>query len=315
MSISAAELPAYSDPDRLVPFLPSERADTARAERRGKDLSMFGDGDEPSFWDVLDVINPLQHIPIVSDIYQELTGDKIGVGARVAGGALFGGPIGLAGALIGVAVEAETGKDLGGHMLAMIRGEDDPSDAPVQTAAEKTPEPVKLAAAAAGTETNSAPVIAIPAATSQTGGARPAMFTIDGMVTSAGANAEPVKLASASPLLPPMPAPPAALAPPARFFAVPPRNPNLNPDNGPPPVSVPVSNSGNRSNVPITGRDPVAHGSASAIAAQEVSPTAPAKPGGNVDWLNAMAQALDKYERANGMVAKPVPAPTPLTVQ
>ena len=30
-----------------------------------------------SFWDFLDIINPLQHIPIVSNIYRSLTGDEI----------------------------------------------------------------------------------------------------------------------------------------------------------------------------------------------------------------------------------------------
>ncbi|MGB6086494.1 MAG: hypothetical protein WBF74_07845, partial [Parvibaculum sp.] len=33
---------------------------------------------EFGFSDFLDVINPLQHIPIVSSIYRELTGDELG---------------------------------------------------------------------------------------------------------------------------------------------------------------------------------------------------------------------------------------------
>ena len=48
-----------------------------------------------TFGDVLDIINPLQHIPIVSSIYRMATGDEIGVGSRILGGALFGGPLGL----------------------------------------------------------------------------------------------------------------------------------------------------------------------------------------------------------------------------
>ena len=44
--------------------------------------------------DVIDMINPLQHIPIVSNLYQSATGDTIGAVAMIVGGAIFGGPIG-----------------------------------------------------------------------------------------------------------------------------------------------------------------------------------------------------------------------------
>ncbi|HEV7371081.1 MAG TPA: hypothetical protein VGO20_18420, partial [Arenibaculum sp.] len=49
-----------------------------------------------SFWDLLDVINPLQHIPVVGTIYRALTGDEISTPARVAGGTLYGGVVGFA---------------------------------------------------------------------------------------------------------------------------------------------------------------------------------------------------------------------------
>ena len=49
--------------------------------------SGFFGADGLTFGDVLDVINPLQHIPVVSTIYRAITGDEISPGARVAGGA------------------------------------------------------------------------------------------------------------------------------------------------------------------------------------------------------------------------------------
>ena len=52
-----------------------------------------------SFFDVLDVVNPLQHIPIVSDIYRAVTGDTMGSVANVVGSTVFGGPVGGAIAL------------------------------------------------------------------------------------------------------------------------------------------------------------------------------------------------------------------------
>ena len=47
-----------------------------------------------SFWDFLDIINPLQHIPIVSTIYREITGDTIQPSMRIMGDMLYGGVIG-----------------------------------------------------------------------------------------------------------------------------------------------------------------------------------------------------------------------------
>lgn len=44
--------------------------------------------------DVIDIVNPLQHIPIVSNLYQSATGDTISSVAQIVGGGLFGGPVG-----------------------------------------------------------------------------------------------------------------------------------------------------------------------------------------------------------------------------
>lgn len=46
------------------------------------------------FADILDVINPLQHIPVINYAYRALTGDSIATQNAVAGGALYGGPLG-----------------------------------------------------------------------------------------------------------------------------------------------------------------------------------------------------------------------------
>src|SRR3546814_5076837 len=75
-----------------------------------------------SFGDFLDIINPLQHIPIVSTIYRAITGDTIQPGSRIAGDTLFGGPIGLVGGVIDAMVQESTGKDIGQQALAMEIG-------------------------------------------------------------------------------------------------------------------------------------------------------------------------------------------------
>lgn len=93
------------------------------------DGSPAGDGDEPfslwgsdglTFGDILDIINPLQHIPIVSTIYRAITGDDIAAAPKIAGGALFGGVIGLVVSIIDTAIEQITGQDTGEHLLALF---------------------------------------------------------------------------------------------------------------------------------------------------------------------------------------------------
>ncbi len=67
--------------------------------------------EEKSFWqDVLDVVNPLQHLPVVGTVYRAITGDKMGDVEKVAGDTLYGGPIGLVSSLADVAFEKITGK-------------------------------------------------------------------------------------------------------------------------------------------------------------------------------------------------------------
>ena len=59
------------------------------------------------FSDMVDVINPLHHIPLVSHLYRGVTGDQIGPVARFAGGGLYGGPLGAGGALVSIVTENE----------------------------------------------------------------------------------------------------------------------------------------------------------------------------------------------------------------
>ncbi len=80
----------------------------------------FGE-DGLTFDDVLDVINPLHHLPIVGAIYRDITGDTISAASKVTGGALFGGPIGLAVAVADTVLEESSGQDAGGHVLALMK--------------------------------------------------------------------------------------------------------------------------------------------------------------------------------------------------
>jgi hypothetical protein len=88
----------------------------------GQRDALFGD-DGFTFADLIDVINPLQHIPVISTIYRELTGDMIDAAPRVLGGALFGGPIGGAAAVVNAMIDGTTGKDIGEHVVALFTGD------------------------------------------------------------------------------------------------------------------------------------------------------------------------------------------------
>jgi hypothetical protein len=117
-------------------------------------------GEQLTFSDVLDTLNPLQHIPVVAQIYRHLTGDTISPVARVAGDTLYGGPIGLVTSVADSAISAVSGKDVGEHVFASLFGEDKPSTAVASAAA--TPE---AAAAANAALTTGSIAASAPAAT------------------------------------------------------------------------------------------------------------------------------------------------------
>lgn len=92
----------------------------------GKNDAFFGE-DGFTFGDLVDIVNPLQHLPVISTLYREMTGDDISQGARLAGGSLYGGPIGLVTAIADNAVTAQTGKDLGETAMAFLLGDEAPA--------------------------------------------------------------------------------------------------------------------------------------------------------------------------------------------
>ena len=60
-----------------------------------------------TFLDIVDAVNPLQHIPLISSIYRNISGDSISDVPKFVGGALYGGPLGLVAALGRYIIEAE----------------------------------------------------------------------------------------------------------------------------------------------------------------------------------------------------------------
>ncbi len=83
-----------------------------------------GGGGESFFHHILDVINPLQHLPVVGTIYRAMTGERIGPIEKIAGDALYGGAWGAATAAADVAFESITGKSVEDTALAWLKGDD-----------------------------------------------------------------------------------------------------------------------------------------------------------------------------------------------
>ena len=82
----------------------------------GNDTAQSSKSGEPfGFDDLVDMINPLHHIPVIGHVYRETSGDDIRGFSKIMGGAVFGGAAGAAGSVVNVAVEEETGRDLLGN--------------------------------------------------------------------------------------------------------------------------------------------------------------------------------------------------------
>ncbi|CBS91052.1 hypothetical protein [Azospirillum lipoferum] len=75
------------------------------------------------FDDLVDAVNPLQQLPVVSSVYREATGESISIPARLAGGFLFGGLPGLIGSAAMVAFEEVTGDTVLGHIGSLLEDE------------------------------------------------------------------------------------------------------------------------------------------------------------------------------------------------
>lgn len=100
------------------------RAKPIERSARDGDVPCGGGDCGDIFEAFLDTINPLQQLPGVSTLYRAASGDGISTIARLAGGALFGGPIGFIVSAVNAGIEAATGADVGGHLMAMFGGEE-----------------------------------------------------------------------------------------------------------------------------------------------------------------------------------------------
>ncbi len=73
--------------------------------------------DQYALSDVVDIVNPLHHLPLVSMVYRNVTGDDIHPMSQIIGGALYGGPVGAVTGTANAISKVQTGKNIGDHLF------------------------------------------------------------------------------------------------------------------------------------------------------------------------------------------------------
>jgi len=131
------------------------------------------------FHDLLDAINPLQHLPVISSIYRWITGDTIGNIPRIVGDAIYGGIPGFVSGLFNVLLKEETGEDVGEHVVATLFGDSKSTptipaqnanqpELTTEQAAQLTHTPIEASALTPLSAVATAPTTPAPAATTAT---------------------------------------------------------------------------------------------------------------------------------------------------
>lgn len=88
---------------------------------------------------LIDIVNPLQHIPFVSTLYRAVTGDTISAGAKIIGGGIFGGIGGVVSSMADTAFEAATGNSFGDTVMTLAEDATDAMALPGSSATVSFP--------------------------------------------------------------------------------------------------------------------------------------------------------------------------------
>jgi hypothetical protein len=109
--------PAISNTQTTV-LTPSQ---TTLPVSRQAEPEPFWGKDGFNFADIIDMVNPMQHMPVVAKYYREQTQDDASEGSRLVGGVLFGalmgGVTGILTSMANAAVRHETQYDVGEQLL------------------------------------------------------------------------------------------------------------------------------------------------------------------------------------------------------
>lgn len=117
-------VPSPSPARTESPTAPQTEAQTEAVTSTATKTADSGVKEEEGFFGhLLDVVNPLQHIPIIGTIYRAITGDKIGSVEKIMGGTLYGGMWGAISSIADVAFKGITGKSFEDTALSLLKSD------------------------------------------------------------------------------------------------------------------------------------------------------------------------------------------------
>src|SRR5438552_558874 len=98
-------------------------AATPAAANPDVDTSGAAQPHESFFHHLWEVVNPLQHLPVIGTIYRAITGEHLGPVEKIAGDTLYGGLWGAVASIADVAFEGLTGKSFEDTALALFKSD------------------------------------------------------------------------------------------------------------------------------------------------------------------------------------------------
>lgn len=166
--------PAVNEQDRIEAQMSnaiqsgahSNNLDNALALQPNATLPKGANTQEFGFGDLIDMINPLHHIPLVGSAYRAISGDEIRPVSRLIGGGVFGGVIGAASGLVNIIAQEATGQDLAENAYSFVAGKPT-HPVPMNTAQISPEENLNMAFNAVGGAESALPASAL-AFTAQT---------------------------------------------------------------------------------------------------------------------------------------------------
>jgi hypothetical protein len=113
--LAQSAVPSSSVPSSAIP--PSAVADAGPSAAKPQ---------EGFFHHLWNVINPLQHVPVIGTIYRAITGEHLDAVEKIAGDTLYGGLWGAVSSVADVAFEGLTGKSFEDTALALFKSDSSP---------------------------------------------------------------------------------------------------------------------------------------------------------------------------------------------
>ncbi len=96
----------------IHPLTPNSEYNLDKKSAQGKQSDAASAGENTTFGDMLEMFNPLQHLPVISHFYRAESGNNIPAAAKIVGAGLLGGVVGAVGSAAVSLIEAVSGEPI-----------------------------------------------------------------------------------------------------------------------------------------------------------------------------------------------------------